>query len=112
MILRIRISCATLAVAGLGLSWALGEAPDRPSAEPDLADVIFAVRPYGPDGHYYANFGYYCADPNQKAYPEGGRLCRLDPQNGKVTVLLDDPTGGVRDPHVHYDAGKILFSYR
>jgi len=107
MILRIRIWCATVAVMGLGLSWALAEA-----AEPEPADVVFAVRPYGPDGHYYANFGYYCADPDQKAYPEGGRLCRLNRKTGEVAVLLDDPTGGVRDPHVHYEGRKILFSYR
>ena len=27
-------------------------------------------------------------------------------------MLLDDPRGGIRDPNVHYDATKILFSYR
>ncbi len=27
-------------------------------------------------------------------------------------MLLDDPQGSVRDPCVHYDGGKILFSYR
>ena len=27
-------------------------------------------------------------------------------------MLLDDPKGGVRDPQVHYDGQKILFSYR
>ena len=31
---------------------------------------------------------------------------------GQVTVLLDDPQGGVRDPQVHYDGRTILFSYR
>ena len=29
-----------------------------------------------------------------------------------LKVLLDDPTGGVRDPQLHYDGQKILFSYR
>ena len=75
-------------------------------------DVIFAVRPFGPDPHYYANFGYYCYDPAEKVYPEGGRLCRLNRTTGQVTTLLDDPTGGVRDPQVHYDGRKVLFSYR
>ncbi len=80
--------------------------------ETGAAEVIFAARPFGPDGHYYANFGYYCADPSEKAYAEGGQLCRLDLRTGEVKVLLDDPTGGVRDPTLHYDAEKILFSYR
>ncbi|MBC7337401.1 MAG: PD40 domain-containing protein, partial [Clostridia bacterium] len=26
--------------------------------------------------------------------------------------MLDDPRGGIRDPQVHYDGRKILFSYR
>jgi hydrazine synthase alpha subunit-like protein/WD40 repeat protein len=82
------------------------------SSEPDIGDVILAVRPAGPDGHYYANFGYYCHDPNEKVYPQGGQLCRLNLPSGRVTVLLDDPTGGVRDPQMHYDGQKVLFSYR
>ena len=32
--------------------------------------------------------------------------------SGRVTALLDDREGGVRDPVVHYDGGKVLFSYR
>ncbi len=89
-------------------------ASSRGAAAPeiDVAEVIFAVRPFGPDGHYYANFGYYCSDPSAKAYAEGGQLCRLDLRTGKVTILLDSPTGGVRDPTLHYDAEKVLFSYR
>ncbi|NQU20452.1 MAG: hypothetical protein HQ567_04155 [Candidatus Nealsonbacteria bacterium] len=75
-------------------------------------EIIFAVRQPGKDGHWYANFGYWVTDPNRKLYGDGGRLCRLDLRSGKLTVLLDDPKGGVRDPQVHYDAEKILFSYR
>jgi len=45
-------------------------------------------------------------------YGSYGRLCVLNVRTGDVTVLLDDPEGAVRDPQVHYDAEKILFSYR
>jgi hypothetical protein len=45
-------------------------------------------------------------------YGKGGRLCVLDTCTGAVETLLDDPEGAVRDPQVHYDARKILFSYR
>ncbi|MBI4875228.1 MAG: hypothetical protein HY822_11405 [Acidobacteria bacterium] len=80
-----------------------------------VEDVVFAVRfagsPTG-DPHWYANFGYYAFDAERKAYPEGAKLCRLNLRTGKLTVLLEDPRGGVRDPQVHYDGGKILFSYR
>ena len=77
-----------------------------------VEDIVFAVRQPGKDGHWYANFGYWSFQPDENLYGDGGRLCRLNVQTGKLTVLLDDPAGGVRDPQVHYDARKILFSYR
>ena len=55
----------------------------HPPEQSKLADVIFAVRPYGPDGHYYANFGYYSDSPDEKAYPIGGQLCRLTSGYGR-----------------------------
>ncbi len=76
-----------------------------------VRDIVFAARHSGTD-HYYVNFGYYVTNPQQKGYRDGGRLCRLDLRIGAVTTLLDDPKGGVRDPQVHYDGTKILFSYR
>jgi len=77
--------------------------------------IVFAQRAPGrdPAGHYYANFGYSCTDPSYWLHgADGGRLCKLDLGSGELTVLVDDPQGAVRDPRVHYDAGKILFSYR
>jgi arylsulfatase A-like enzyme len=79
----------------------------------DAEEIVFAVRGLYGDGHYYANFGHWSDDPNKMMYAEGGsRLCKLNLRTRQVTVLLDDPEGGVRDPRVHYDGGKILFSYR
>ncbi|UCG56167.1 MAG: PD40 domain-containing protein [Phycisphaerales bacterium] len=74
--------------------------------------IIFACRQEGHDGHWYANFGYYAANSQRKAYRALGRLCKLNVRTGRVEVLLDDPEGTVRDPQVHYDGRKILFSYR
>jgi len=75
-------------------------------------EIVFAVRQPGVDGHWYANFAYYAFDTNLKCYRAGGRLCKLDVKTGEVTVLIDDPEGSVRDPVVHYDARKVLFSWR
>ncbi len=75
-------------------------------------DIVFAVRQPGKDGHWYANFGYWVTDPDRKLYGEGGQLCRMNLESGEVRVLLEDDKGGVRDPQVHYDGRKILFSYR
>ena len=87
-------------------------------------EIVFAQRVSGRD-HWYGNFGHYCEtdSPYSKAaltvegdmsyaFADGGRLCRFNLRTGKLKVLLDDPRGGIRDPHVHYDGRKILFSYR
>jgi hypothetical protein len=115
----------------------LAEAPKTSEPEPprlleqflegpmaDAEEIVFAVRVCGFD-HWYANFGYYSASvpeyppqqgiPDEKIPPlfgDGGRLCRYNLRTRELVVLLDDPAGGVRDPQVHYDAEKILFSYR
>jgi len=76
-------------------------------------EIVFAVRQVDADGHWYANFGYNVVDPERRRYyHDGGRLCRLNLRTGKTTVLLEDATGGVRDPQLHYDGRTILFSYR
>ncbi|NQT87203.1 hypothetical protein HQ560_10595, partial [bacterium] len=91
-------------------------------ASPD--EIVFAVRVCGFD-HWYANFGYAVSSvpeyppqrglPNEKLparFRDGGRLCRLNLRTGKLTALLDDAEGGVRDPQMSYDAKTILFAYR
>lgn len=92
-----------------------GETPFLTSAPAVPEELIFAVREDGKDhkwGHWYANFGYYCLDPSYKNYGKGGRLCKLSLSDKKLTVLVDDPEGTVRDPQLHYDGRKILFSWR
>ncbi len=90
--------------------------PPRPDLRAAAAEaspaIVFAVRHPGRDEHWYANFSYYAADDKQVTYGEGARLCRLDLASGELQVLLDDATGGIRDPKVHYDGRKVLFSYR
>lgn len=89
-----------------------------------VTDIVFAIRVSGRD-HWYANFGNYASDlPEPKdrafkfedgllwAYGEGAQLCRLNLRTGELRVLLDDPRGGIRDPQVHYDADRVLFSWR
>jgi hypothetical protein len=80
-------------------------------------EIVFAVRLGYDDPHWYANIGYYCDDETKKAYagngkPDVGQLCLLDVRSGKVKVLVDANGGSIRDPEVHYDAQKVLFSYR
>ena len=57
-------------------------------------------------------FGKYPDGESLRGYGDGGRLCRLNLRTGELRTILDDPQGGVRDPQMHYDGKKILFSYR
>ena len=91
----------------------------------EIQEIVFAVRVPGRD-HWYVTFGNYSDHSPTPAkelgfkfedgvywgYGEGARLCRLNLRTGELKVILDDPRGGVRDPQVHYDGQKILFSYR
>jgi hypothetical protein len=81
-------------------------------AEFGFEEIVFALRQPGKDGHWYANFSYYADDENRVTYGNGGKLCRLNLRTGELTTILEDPDGAVRDPAVHHDALKILFSYR
>lgn len=94
-------------------------APDRAETVRRIAaltggstEIVFAERSVANDPHWYANFGYWCHDEQHKLYGSKGRLCRLDLASGRLTLLIDDPAGAVRDPQVSYDGKRILFSYR
>jgi hypothetical protein len=90
----------------------------------NVEEIVFVVRVPGRD-HWYVTFGNYADDSvdfRDRAfkyeegvywgYGEGGRLCRLNLRTKKLTVLLEDAKGGVRDPQLSYDGRKILFAYR
>ncbi|MBE7558001.1 PD40 domain-containing protein [bacterium] len=90
----------------------VGAASSSLPTEPGVEEIIFACRPLGGDPHWYANFGYSAGDAGRKFYTQPSRLCRLHLSTHKVSVLLEDRQGSIRDPQVHYDGRKILFSYR
>lgn len=112
-----------IAINAAAAEKAAGSAPASPPAateqqssrqrlQQQAPQIAFAVRQPGKDDHWYANFSYYAESPDRCTFGEGGRLCVLEVATGKVTTLIDDPEGGVRDPQVHYDGRRILFSYR
>jgi hypothetical protein len=81
-------------------------------AKHKVQEIVFATRADSNDGHWYANIGYFSYNDNAMLYGKGGRLCKLNVATGDLSILIDDPRGTVRDPVVHYDAQKILFSWR
>ena len=82
------------------------------SAVSEFEEVIFATRKMGEDGHWYANLGYYAFDENKKLYTNGSTLCKLNIRSGDLKVLFHDDAGTFRDPQLHYDGKRIIFSYR
>jgi len=120
---RCAIQRAAMATAVLALAATLarGAEGERQSklldalAEHGVREIVFVERPGGSaedDDHWYANFGYYAPTFDRKTYRQGTCLRVLDVKTGRVRDLLDDPRGTIRDPCVHYDAEKVLFSYR
>ncbi len=109
--------CAGIAVSLLAATIARGEKPADLRAQflagpmRDVEEIVFAARSILYE-HWYANIGYWAADRCRPMYGKFGKLCKLNLRTGKLTLLIDDPQGGVRDPAVHYDGKRILFSYR
>ncbi len=86
--------------------------PPLPALATVPGEILFAERHIVQE-HYYANFGYSGCDENQWLHgADGGRLAILDPATGRARTLIEDAKGAFRDPVVHYDAKKVLFSYR
>ncbi len=83
-----------------------------PLSRRGVEEIIFATREDGRDGHWYANFSYLSPEPHNRLYGKQGRLCRYNIRTDTLSVLIEDLDGTVRDPVVHYDADKILFSWR
>ena len=77
------------------------------------APILFVVREqYLPD-HHNTETIFHTGEPNCTKYRPGGALKILDPATGRTAVLLDPgPEGLVRDPEVHFDGRKIIFSMR
>ena len=86
-------------------------------------EVIFCVSGSSRGGHWYENIGNICsADDDTEASKArsnaenfsrlGARLVKFNLKTRKYKILLEDKEGGIRDPRLHYDAKKILFSYR
>ncbi|MDR1593041.1 MAG: hypothetical protein LBS43_00990 [Prevotellaceae bacterium] len=54
----------------------------------------------------------YVSGGRSRLFPNiGGKLCIYDLNSQTTSVILSDSTGSIRDPQVHYEGEKILFSY-
>ncbi|MBR4753477.1 MAG: hypothetical protein IK077_17160 [Thermoguttaceae bacterium] len=76
-------------------------------------EIVFAVRKPGTDPHWYANFGYYADNSCRFPFPlgSGGGIYAYNVVTKQTRAIIEDPQGNFRDPQVHYDGKRILFSY-
>ena len=83
----------------------------REAGMPD--EIIFAVRKPGTDSHWYANIGYYADNVCRYPFPlgTGGGIYAYNVVTKETRPIIEDPQGNFRDPQVHYDGKRILFSY-
>jgi len=76
--------------------------------------LVFVVRhQYSKDHHNTATF--FPAEEhefNNGKFTGGGALKVLDPATGATRTLIELPEGVIRDPDVHFDGSRILFSMR
>ncbi len=82
--------------------------------EAGLSDeVVFALRKPATDPHWYANFGYYADNSCRYPFPlgSGGGIYAYNVVTKTVRTIIEDPKGCFRDPQVHYDGKRIVFSY-
>lgn len=82
-----------------------------------IDEVVFCMRLPYEDPHWYANIGYFCDDETKKAYtgngkPDVGKLFAWNFRTKALRTIVDDPGGSIRDPQIHYDGKKVLFSWR
>jgi hypothetical protein len=55
---------------------------------------------------------FHTCEANTHCFQGPGAMRTVDLKTGKVTTLVDAPNGIVRDPDVHFDGKRILFSMR
>jgi hypothetical protein len=76
------------------------------------AKIVFVTRKQYSNNHGTEATMCQTGEVNTGHFRAGGALKILELPSGKVTTLLETPKGVIRDPEVHFDAGKILLSMR
>ena len=84
--------------------------PTRPLVKAN--PILFVVRRQYKNEHGTEATMYQTGEINTQCFQGGSALKLLDVAGGKVATILASPAGVIRDPEVHFDGRKILFSMR
>jgi len=74
--------------------------------------ILFVARHQYKKDHHNTATMFQTGEINTGSFAGGGALKCIDLRGGRVTTLLDVPEGVARDPDVHFDGRRILFSMR
>ena len=74
--------------------------------------IVFVTRRQYSNNHGTEATMCQTGEINTGHFRGGGALKTLELPGGKVATILEMPKGVIRDPEVHFDAGKLLFSMR
>jgi len=78
-----------------------------------LRRIVF-TKHYDLGGSHYAYTEGQSDAQAERHFVPGSALCvlQLDGLYGRVSTLLEDPTGVIRDPDVSFDAQRVLFAWK
>ncbi len=76
-------------------------------------EILFVTRKPSFDPHWYANIGYYADNSCRVPFPRnsGGAVWIYNVKTKTLRKVFEDAEGNVRDPQIHYDGTKFVFSY-
>jgi hypothetical protein len=86
-----------------------------PLDSPDLQTPFVFVTRYQYRGDHHNTATFFPAAENEfntGRYVPGGALKKIDFNTGKTVTLLETADGVIRDPEVHFDGHRIVFSMR
>ncbi|NIP26595.1 MAG: hypothetical protein GWN67_17205, partial [Phycisphaerae bacterium] len=75
--------------------------------------ILFVLRPQYKSDHHNTATMFKTGEINTNSFQGGGALKTIDfAKGGKVTTLIESSKGLIRDPEVHFNGDKIIFSMR
>jgi hypothetical protein len=75
--------------------------------------ILYVLRPQYKSDHHNTATMFQTGEINTNSFQGGGALKTVDfAKSGKVTTLIESSKGLIRDPEVHFNGEKIIFSMR
>jgi len=105
---------ASIWVSSTGMAQTENAAPTSPPVNPLIRanPILFVTRHQYTNEHGTEATMYQAGETNTHCFQGASALKILDVASGTVSTVLSSPNGVIRDPEVHFDGQRILFSMR